>query len=321
MMGEGGSADEKGTRPADRGLAAEMQALREQFGGWATHNIRLADDLFTIGPAAQGSATKLGRVVQIISDIVGDRPFGELRMLDLACNEGLYALEFASRGARVVAVDGRDDHLAKARFAQRALGIETLEFVHDDVRNLSRERLGTFDVVLCAGILYHLDAPDVFEFVRAVAGMTKGFAIIDTHVSPYGADVVEHDGASYHGMFAAEHAPDSSAEDRLAAGLQSLENQRAFHLTKPSLLNLLVSCGFSSVLECHAPGTTERRDTRPTLVAFTGSAPRLNVSPQSAVLPWRALPERAGPSRPLLGLKQFRRRLRRLLRHAFSPRG
>jgi SAM-dependent methyltransferase len=299
---------------ADGDMAAQLAEARSRLGDWATHNIRLADGVFTIGPAAQGSATKLQRVAQVVSDLVGERPFEELRILDLACNEGLYALEFASRGARVVAIDGREEHLEKARFAQRALAIETVEFIRDDVRNLSADRLGTFDVVLCAGILYHLDAPDVFRFVQAVAGMTHGFTIIDTHVSPYGTDVVEHDGRRYHGMFAAEHAPDSSARDRLAAGLQSLENHRAVHLTKASLLNLLVAAGFTSVLECHAPDTTERRDTRPTLVAFTGLATALTVAPQSTVLPWQTLPEPSAPTRSTLARQRMRRRLRRARR-------
>ena len=298
-------------QPGADAISSQLEELSGRLGPWATHNIRLAEGVYTIGPSAQGSATKLQRVVQIVSDLTGKRAFTHLRMLDLACNEGLYALEFAARGARVVAVDGREEHLEKARFAQRALGITTVEFVQDDVRNVSAERLGRFDVVLCAGILYHLDEPDVFRFIEAVAGMTRGFTIIDTHVSPYGTDVVDHEGAGYHGMFAAEHAPESSTEDRLAAGLQSLENQRAFHLTKPSLLSLLVAAGFTSVLECHAPGTTERRDTRPTLVAFKGVASPPIIAPASMVLPWRPLPERTAPSRSTLVGQRLRRRARR----------
>jgi hypothetical protein len=68
------------------------------------------------------------------------------------------------------------------------------------------------------------------------------------------------------------------------------------------------------VLECHAPDTTERRDTRPTLVAFTGLATALTVAPQSTVLPWQTLPEPSAPTRSTLARQRMRRRLRRARR-------
>jgi len=43
--------------------------------------------------------------------------------------------------------------------------------------------LGEFDLVLCSGILYHLDAPDVFTFLESVASVTRRYAFIDTHIS------------------------------------------------------------------------------------------------------------------------------------------
>jgi hypothetical protein len=41
--------------------------------------------------------------------------------------------------------------------------------VQGDVRDLSRQEHGLFTVVLSIGILYHLDAPDVFTFVERIA--------------------------------------------------------------------------------------------------------------------------------------------------------
>ena len=85
------------------------------------------------------------------------RPISELRILHLACLEGQYAVEFARQGAQVVAIEGREANIEKARFSKRALGLDNLELIHGDVRDLSRERHGSFDIVLCLGILYHLD--------------------------------------------------------------------------------------------------------------------------------------------------------------------
>ena len=65
--------------------------------------------IFNLAPASTlltkkitGNEIKLRRIVQIVSDIVG-KPFHELRILDLACLERLYAIEFARCGAEVVA--------------------------------------------------------------------------------------------------------------------------------------------------------------------------------------------------------------------------
>ncbi|MBI3796935.1 MAG: methyltransferase domain-containing protein, partial [Deltaproteobacteria bacterium] len=89
------------------------------------------------------------------------QPLHNLRVLDLGCLEGMYALEFAQHGAQVLGIEGRLANIEKARFAKRVLGFSNCDFVQDDVRNLSLAKYGDFDVVLCCGILYHLDAPDV----------------------------------------------------------------------------------------------------------------------------------------------------------------
>ena len=65
----------------------------------------------------------------------------------------------------MVAIEGREANAAKARVAAEVLGLERLEIRVEDVRELSAERHGTFDVVLCLGLLYHLDADDLFPFI------------------------------------------------------------------------------------------------------------------------------------------------------------
>jgi 2-polyprenyl-3-methyl-5-hydroxy-6-metoxy-1,4-benzoquinol methylase len=91
-------------------------------------------------------------------------------------------MEFASRGAKVVAIEGRAVNHEKARFAAEQKGLRDIEFVTEDVRNFSKERFGVFDVVVCSGLLYHLPGTDACRFVHAIADSCTRLTIIDLHL-------------------------------------------------------------------------------------------------------------------------------------------
>jgi len=271
-------------------IRKEKTSIEEQYGPWTAHNIRLAGDLFTISPEPSGDEVKLRRVVQLVHDVCGR--IDGLRVLDLACLEGMYALELAARGADVVAIEGREANLAKARFAARALGLEhRIDFQLGDVRDLSRERHGEFDAVLCLGILYHLDAPDVFPFVERLAETSRRLLIVDTNVSLAPRDERRRDGAVYKGESLFEHDPSSSSEQRLKAVWSSLDNPSAWIPTLPSLVSLLGRSGFTSVAECWLPAEPDKTPGRITLVALKGEPqePELTPAPPSdrSVVPER----------------------------------
>jgi len=253
----------------DRGeIVRRRREIIERDGPWTAHNIHLGHGLYTLDPGAAADV-KLRRVTQLVSDATGGRLAG-LRVLDLACLEGAYALELARRGARAVGIEGREVSVTKARFAAEALGITSAEFLLGDVRSLSVERHGRFDVVLCLGILYHLEAPDVFHFVENIAAVCSGLAVIDTHVGLRGHDTRIHAGHEYRGFTFQEHAPASRAQERLRSLWASLDNPTSFWPTRPSLLNLLARSGFTSVLECQVPAEPEKPSDRLTLLAFKG---------------------------------------------------
>jgi len=56
-------------------------------------------------------------------------------------------------------------------------------FVADVEDPSSHERLGTFDVVFCYGLLYHLGKPA--ECIAGMAQMCKGLFLLETRVSPH----------------------------------------------------------------------------------------------------------------------------------------
>lgn len=225
-------------------LRQKKAEIVSQYGEWTNHNIQLAGDLYTIDKeAVTGAEVKLKRIVQMIADISGQE-FANLRVLDLACLEGLYGIELALQGAKVVAIEARQANLEKALLAKEALSIDNIEFIQDDVRNLSPEKYGYFDIVLCLGILYHLDVPDVFYFLEQIGKVCQKIVIIDTHVSKLPEICYTYKNKKYWG---------SNYQEVPNTVWSSLDNEKSFWLTRPSLYNMLWQCGFTSVYECHAP--------------------------------------------------------------------
>lgn len=246
----------------------------DRYGPWTAHNIRLGGDIYTIDDRLVGDEIKLRRIVTIVSDI-SRKPFADLRILDLACLEGLYAVELARHGAEVAAIEIRETNIEKVRFVKNVLSLDRLRLYHDDIRNLSRENHGVFDVVLCLGILYHLDAPDVFSFVEKMAEVCATFVIIDTHISATPDTYHSYKNKTYCGRQYQEHSPDSTPEERLKSLWSSVDNVESFWPTRPSLYNMLAHAGFTSVYECHMPPEMGKPSDRVTLVAIKGGEEKL----------------------------------------------
>lgn len=274
-------------------IRQKREAIIERFGPWTSHNMHLKEEEYTFTQDdpnfedyLQSRGRHLQRIVQIAADVT-DRPLSSLRVLDLACLEGLYGIEFARQGAEVVSIEVREPNIEKARFAAEALSLENITFVQDDVRNLSAEKYGHFDVVLCLGILYHLDAPDVFHFVERLSEVCTRVLIIDTHVSATAEISRTFKGQEYHGKPYVEHAEGVTDEEKLKLLWASLDNEKSFWLTPPSLSNLLYNTGFTSAYECLAPAVSvwpilERH----TLVAIKGRSLKMLCAPTAPDQLW-----------------------------------
>ena len=283
-------------------IQTEKADIVARYGPWTAHNIQLVGDVYTMKNGVTGDEFRLRRVMQIVNDLASG-PLHNLRVLDLACLEGMYAVELARRGARVVAIEGREANLAKAAFVKRVLNLETMQLIHDDVRNLSREQHGEFDIVLCLGILYHLEAPDVFTFLERIREVCSGFVIIATHTSLDPIEAETYKGRSYWGRWMPEHPPDSTREERDRKLWSSLDNVKAFVLTKPSLYNLLAHVGFTTAFQCRIPPETIYEYPEPkegldwsTFVAMAGRRAVLSSAPLMNSTPWENLPD--GPAVP-----------------------
>jgi ubiquinone/menaquinone biosynthesis C-methylase UbiE len=241
----------------------DYETIVSQHGEWTAMAIDLGDGRSTRTPAADW---RLRRIVQIASDLLG-RPLAGARVLDLACLEGHYGIEFALQGASVVAVEAREANIVKARYAQQELGLKDMRFIQDDVRNLSRVKLGGFDVVICSGILYHLDVPDVFEFVRRVYEVCDRMVVFDTQIALAGRVSVNHNGQTYFGLWYQEHDERATQSEKYDDLWASIDNVKSFWFTHPSLCNLIADTGFTSMLRVERPDMPATAIDRQTYVA------------------------------------------------------
>lgn len=206
------------------------------------------------------------RINQIVRDF-SRKPLSESSVLDLGSLEGDFSVEMALHGAQVLGIEGRRSNIEKAKARH---SMQNLKFAEDDVRNLTREKYGQFDIVLCLGILYHLDAPDCFKLLQSISEVCSCFAIIDTHISQGRDAVVNYDGKQYSGWYYTEYANQPTADEEEGKPWASIGNIRSFWPTKPSLVNAIIDAGFNSAYDCQFPAWNDIPADRIALVALKG---------------------------------------------------
>lgn len=179
-----------------------------------------------------------------------------LSVLDLTSAEGQHSIELALAGAqRVVGIEGRKLYVDRSSFVARVFGATNTEFRQGDVRTISPEELGSFELVLFFGILHHLGSDDFFPMLKSLREVTADTLMLYTHTAEEGSDVrfgnrlskpmVNRDG--YSGRLYREH-PDGLSADELERRVRSsLDNTFSFWANERELLRGLKDAGFSYV--------------------------------------------------------------------------
>jgi 2-polyprenyl-3-methyl-5-hydroxy-6-metoxy-1,4-benzoquinol methylase len=261
-------------------IQTRLEELQSKYGNW-TYDVSLPYGIWAKGVIEQ-PYTRLKRVVQMVSDL-SNKPVSECRILDLGCLNGLFSIELAQHGASVVGIEIREANIQKALFCRDVLGLENLEFIKDDVRNISVEKYGRFDVIICSGILYHLPALDAIHLIQTMYQMVDRVVIIDTHTALEPLEKISHSNGTYWGSIYVEHAEDLTQEQKEKSLWASADNNTSFWFTRPSLINILSRAGFSSIHECFNPIHIQHPD-RCTLAAIKGIDQRMFNSPQADYL-------------------------------------
>ena len=96
---------------------------------------------------------------------------------DIGCGLGYFSGFLSSLGFQVTAVDGREENAqeAKRRFPE-------INFLTGNAEDLALLGLGTYDLVLCFGLLYHLENP--FRAIRHLANITSKVILIESMCAP-----------------------------------------------------------------------------------------------------------------------------------------
>jgi tRNA (mo5U34)-methyltransferase len=106
------------------------------------------------------------------------------RVLDLGCNAGFWALSAIEAGCDyVLGIDGRQTHIDQANFVFEVNGIDhsRYSFTSGDIFGLDFKEFGKFDIVLCLGLLYHVNKHILL--MEKIDEVSEDILVIDTTLS------------------------------------------------------------------------------------------------------------------------------------------
>lgn len=155
--------------PAERARILQRVARLEPW----YHSFELADWLVTSGAHKSEEIQRGLDALGFPTDLAG------ARVLDVGSNAGFYSFLAEQRGARsVLGVELDPRYVEQARFVGSLLG-SNAEFRVGDVHEVG-PALGTFDVVICSGLLYHVADPT--NVLLALASVCSGTMLLESEV-------------------------------------------------------------------------------------------------------------------------------------------
>ncbi|RMG53364.1 MAG: DUF1698 domain-containing protein, partial [Acidobacteria bacterium] len=103
-------------------------------------------------------------------------------VLDVGCNAGFWSIQARLAGAeRVLGVDASQQNIDQARFIIRVTGLDGIDYATMSAYEISKRRIGEFDISLFLGVLYHLDKP--LLALERLYEVTRKIVVIDTRVA------------------------------------------------------------------------------------------------------------------------------------------
>ena len=150
--------------------------LIARHGAWTAHNIDLGGGVWTIGPGLAGASEQQPPAGPSDGRRRRPRPVSAVSASSTSpASRG--STPSSSRGAARPSSPSRRASRTSRRSASRATRSASATGSRSSTATCATrraDRLGTFDVVLCLGILYHLEAPDALALLRAAARWPRG---------------------------------------------------------------------------------------------------------------------------------------------------
>ena len=186
-------------------LENRKREVERRYGAWISHNLQLQDDLYTIQRGVAGacpaSGTARGR-----PRARADRGIARARSWSVrgSLRGGTRSAGCHGCSHRRQRGKSREDAPGKGGARARESGgtaggrPRTRPAASRDVRRGS-----------LPGLLYHLDAPDVFQLLERMRDLCRDLVIIETRIAPYPSERREHRGRQYLGMPFPEPPPDT----------------------------------------------------------------------------------------------------------------
>jgi len=148
------------------------------------------------GRRVQGAHPDLDRQFKVFDPLHERRPIGPGdRVLDIGANDGFHSVAAALCGAAVTAINSADWPTYPTNIAWLSdLWESPVEILTGDFRTFEFD--GQFDVVLCLGVIYHVE--NVFDCMRRLKSLMApgGCIYLETHLSPVPASVPIWEAAS-----------------------------------------------------------------------------------------------------------------------------
>ena len=156
-------------------------------------------------------------------------------ILELGSLEGAHTFILAQRPGvkRVLALEGRELNLRKARFVQELLHVTNAEFEQANLENADLTAFGKFDAVFCSGLIYHL--PEPWKLISQFPALAPNLFIWTHYAAEADTEIVSD------GLRGKIH-PEGGAADPLS-GMSAT----ATWLTLGSLITTLTKSGYASV--------------------------------------------------------------------------
>lgn len=173
------------------------------------HTIDFGDGVFSNGLKRNYLALKERSTYEIKLWKLTSQLFANKSVLDIGCNDGKFSFLAEEWGAtEVVAIDAG---IRKTSKIAKKLKNSKVKFIESDIQKVIPEDVGTFDVVMNFGVLYHMKFP--FLSLHVTSGLTKkgGTLILESLCSPYNENVMKfYPGCEYNGDYSTWWSPTKS---------------------------------------------------------------------------------------------------------------